>query len=492
MSVSAADEVAVDGGERTAPENGRSALRSISDLPGPPGLPLLGNAHQLARTSRLHLISERWARRYGPIVRVDIGRRRIVGICDPDAINAILRDRPDRFRRWAEQATVFEEMGLCGVFTAEGEEWKRQRRLVVTALNSNHLHRYFHVVRTCTERLHRRLREAALTGRVLEIERELTSYAVDVTSALAFGHDLNTLERGENELQSHIQRAFGMISRRVAAPVPYWRWIKLPADRALDRSMAELHRTVGGFITQARERIAARPQLLEEPENFLEGMLAAQQTDGTFTDKEIIGNTLGLLFAGEDTTAHTLAWTIWLLGSRPDVQARLAAEASAVLGEEAVPCEHEAIGQLRYTEAVLRESLRIKTVVTMLTIESLVDATICDTHIPAGTRLILLVRLAAKGERADNFDPERQLQEDNGDPKSLSFGAGPRFCPGRNLALLEAKSALAMIARNFEIELDDSCGPVSEHLNFTMIPKGLRVRLRERVSDRSIPAGATR
>jgi cytochrome P450 len=264
-----------------------SATRSIAELPGPRGLPLLGNALQLARASRIHLTSERWARRYGPIARVEVGRRRIIGISDSDAINAILRDRPEGFRRWAEQEAVFDEMGLSGVFSAEGEQWKRQRRLVVTALNSNHLHRYFHVVRTSTERLYRRLAEAAHAGRVLDIQRELTSYSVDITSALAFGHDLNTLERGESELQGHIQRVFGMLARRIAAPVPYWRWVRLPADRALDRSLAELHKAVGEFIAQARERIAARPELRQAPENFLEGMIAAQQTDGTFTDKEI-------------------------------------------------------------------------------------------------------------------------------------------------------------------------------------------------------------
>lgn len=141
----------------------------------------------------MHLTSEGWARRYGPIARVKVGRRRIIGISDRDAINEILRDRPEGFRRWAEQEAVFDEMGLSGVFSAEGEQWKRQRRLVVTALNSNHLHRYFHVVGTSTERLYRLLAEAARAGRVLDIQQELTSYSVDITSALAFGHDLNTL-----------------------------------------------------------------------------------------------------------------------------------------------------------------------------------------------------------------------------------------------------------------------------------------------------------
>ena len=457
--------------------------RSIADLPSPPGLPLIGNAHQLARASRVHLVSERWARRYGPIIRVDVARRRIIGISDIDAINEILRERPDGFRRWREQKAIVDELGMGGVFAAEGEEWKRQRRLVITALNTNHLHRYYEVIRTSTERLHRRLTEAAQAGRILDIKQELTSYSLDITSALAFGQDLNTLERGDVELQGHIQRTFGMIARRLAAPFPYWRWIKLPADRALDRSLIQLHNAVTQFIEQARRRIAAQPELREQPENFLQSMIAAQETDGTFTDQEIHRNTLDLLFAGEDTTAHTLGWTIWLLAQRPDVQERLTEEAIQTLGEEPYPQDYEVVAQLPYTEAVLRESLRVKSVGPLLAVEPLTDTTICDTHIPAGTRLILLLRYAALGDRTtSDFEPERSLQENPDDPKLLSFGAGPRFCPGRNLAFLEAKTALAMIARNFHLELDDTAGPVRERYNFAMIPDGLRVRLRERTT----------
>src|ERR1700739_745878 len=70
------------------------------------------------------------------------------------------------------------------------------------------------------------------------------------------------------------------------------------------------------------------------------------------------------------------------------------------------------------------------------------------------------------------------------------FGAGPRFCPGRNLAFLESKAAMAMIARNFHIELDESAGPVREVFQFTMAPAGLRVRLRERApGGPAVPAG---
>jgi cytochrome P450 len=154
------------------------------------------------------------------------------------------------------------------------------------------------------------------------------------------------------------------------------------------------------------------------------------------------------------------------------------------LGGGELPADHTTIEQLDYCEAVIRESMRLKTVGPLLTLEPLVDTTICDTHIPSRTRLLLLLRQAGlhEGEHANEFRPERWFDqaEDESAPKSLAFGAGPRFCPGRNLAFLESKAAIAMIARNFTIELDQSQGAVEEAFHFAMVPKGLRVRLRER------------
>jgi cytochrome P450 len=468
--------------------------RSISDLPGPKRVPLLGNVHQV-RPGTMHLTAERWAAEYGPIYRLDLGRRTIVVVSDADVLNELLRERPDGYRRWSEIESITEELwGEPGVFAAEGDDWRRARRLAVTALNSNHLQRYFEIVSACSERLLRRLEPAASDGRPIEIGEALSSFTVDVTSWLAFGHDLNTLERGDGVLQGHLHRLFHMTNRRLFAPMPYWRVVKLPADRALDRSMEYLRPAVQGFIDEAKARIAERPELRDSPENFLEGIIAAQENEGRFSDAEITANVITLLLAGEDTTSHTMAWTIWALATMPEIQARWAEEAREVLGEQRFPSEYETIDELSYGEGVIRESMRLKSVAPISGLEPLAETEVAGVRLPAGTRILLLHRLAGIDavERAREFRPERWLDE--GDLEApdqrafLAFGAGPRFCPGRNLAFLEAKTALATIARNFEVELDPTAAPVSELLGFTMSPKGLRVRLRERVP--ATPAAA--
>src|SRR6476661_8954124 len=154
-------------------------MTAIAELPGPRGLPGLGNAHQI-RPDRLHVIIEQWGRRYGPVFRFSMGSRAVVGFTAPDAISAMLRERPDGYRRWREVESVANEIGIIGPFTSEGADWRRQRRLAVTALNTNHLRRYFEVIRVATERLHGRLERQAEAA----IIDDFMAYSVDVTTAL--------------------------------------------------------------------------------------------------------------------------------------------------------------------------------------------------------------------------------------------------------------------------------------------------------------------
>jgi cytochrome P450 len=108
-----------------------------------------------------------------------------VFIADLEVVNEVLRDRPQGFRRWKEFEAVLDELGFGGVFSPEGDVWKGQLRLVVTALNSNKLKRYFHILRTANERLCRKLAKRARGEEALDIDAELMHYTVDVSEAMA-------------------------------------------------------------------------------------------------------------------------------------------------------------------------------------------------------------------------------------------------------------------------------------------------------------------
>ncbi len=100
--------------------------RTLDDLPGPRGLPLLGNIHQLDLT-KLHLILERWTAQYGPVYLFKMGAARVVAVSDPKWCDQVLRARPETFTRHSRTATVSSEMGIDGAFSAEGDAWRPQR-----------------------------------------------------------------------------------------------------------------------------------------------------------------------------------------------------------------------------------------------------------------------------------------------------------------------------------------------------------------------------
>ena len=110
----------------------------LDALPGPRGWPLLGNIPQIDFTE-FHLRLEQWSERYGRMYRFHLGRRLFVVVSEAETLNDILKARPDSFRRRRPLDRVFGEMGVGGLFSAEGDDWRRQRKLVAMALNSAHL-----------------------------------------------------------------------------------------------------------------------------------------------------------------------------------------------------------------------------------------------------------------------------------------------------------------------------------------------------------------
>jgi cytochrome P450/nitrite reductase/ring-hydroxylating ferredoxin subunit len=474
----------------SAQEAGRPvALRSLADLSGPRGWPIVGNAFQID-VPRIHQILEEWAKKYGPIYKVSLMGQAAVVVTDVAIIESVLRARPKAFRRTGPVEQVFAEMGTAGVFSAEGSAWRAQRRLSMQALSNRHLRSFFPTLRRVAERLRARWEKSASDPAGLDIDADLMRFTVDVTTSLVFSTDMNTLSEGDDVLQQHLSLVFPAFARRLLGAIPYWRYFRLPRDRALDRALAEIRQVQEALVADTRARLAARPEADSEPRDFIEAMLLARDDEGKpFSDEVVYGNMMTMLLAGEDTTAHSLAWIVHQLCERPDVVARMRAEVDAALGAELTPADFEGAQDLPWLDAVANEGMRLKPVAPFLGFEANEDVVIGDVHVPQGTWVDLLTRVPALDPdnfaeplefRPERWLPERPAGQAHVPSASMPFGSGPRICPGRTLALLEMRVVLATLVRNFDIERVGSADDVHEHFAFTVAPRGLRVRLHPR------------
>jgi cytochrome P450 len=505
--------------------------RAFDDLPGPPGLPLLGNLHQV-RPHRFHQQLEAWHRTYGDAFRLRLGGRRFLAVADPTAIAAALRDRPFGLVRTDRLVANAEEMGFDGIISVSGQAWQRQRPMVMAAFAPGQIRNYFPTLVRVTHRLAARWQRAAAQRHDIPLSSDLMRYTVDVIAGLSFGADINTLEQEDIGLQRHLNAVAPALTRRLAAPFPYWHWLRLPADRQLDRDLAAVHAAVRGFIAEARARLQAEPARRAAPANLIEAMLVARDDPASgLSDRDVAGNALTLLLGGQDTSAQTLSWLIYLLSRHPAALARATAEARAVCGAGRVPERFEQTEGLDYIEACCHEAMRLKPAGPLNVAKASQDTVVAGVRVPAGCGLIFSIRPGATDARhfpePQIFDPTRWLSAAAGGASgidaasgradgvdaassradgvdaassradgvdaassrgsaakrfSMPFGAGPRMCPGRYLALLEIKMVMAMLLSGFDIEAvtTPGGGEAAEHLAMSMSPVGLKMRLRER------------
>ena len=471
------------------------ATRRLDELPGPPALPIIGNAAGI-RPTELHRTLEGWAREYGPLYRFRLGREPVLVVADHRLIAELLRDRPEGLARSRAVRTAVDEAGVGGVFSAEGERWRRQRRLVMRAMTPEAVRHFFPTMQRMTDRLMRRWQRAVDAGRPIPVARDLKAWAMDMTLALSMGQDIDALDHDDDPLQRDVESMFRTIGRRMAMPIRYWKWFKLPVDREAERTMARIGQRVAGVVAQTRARLDAEPSLRQRPSNLMEALVAARDEPGSeFTDEDVIGNAITLVFAGEDTAANTLAWLLHLLATNPDAAVRARREVDAIVGPHPLPGAFDALDRLEYVEAAALESMRLKPVAPLAGFEVLRDRTIGDVAVPKGTRVFGVLRCAALDDAhfpdAARFDPGRWLRDsdsthaaqdalDAPSRKVFPFGAGPRLCPGRYLAIAEIRMAASMVLRNFDLAFDDDPASIREVFALTMGPDRLPIRLSRR------------
>lgn len=459
----------------------------FKDLPGPKGIPFFGSAFDMDLPN-MHNQFQGMAEEYGDVFKIKLGPVKMAIVSNPKIIQHILRERPNGFIRMKKLDTILRGEGVHGVFNAEGEDWKMHRRMVAKGLDVKHQKAFFDKMLISVDRLYTKWKKAADTGEEIDISKDFLRFTVDITTTLAFGFEMNTIEEKGGVVQDHMEKIFPMIFKRINDPIQWHKIIRTKKDKEFDNAVEKVNKMIDQWIINGRKRLEDNPELKENPSNFLEAILLEAEHEPNFGDEQVKGNLMTVLMAGEDTTAHTLSWTIYLLSKFTEYQTKLQAEIDELLGDQKSINEFDLTNDFKFVEAIAYETMRLKPVAPILLFEPLYDVEIEGYFFKKGTRILMPTRQAAVQDEnftdAKSFYPERWMKETKCPMHNMDayvpFGGGPRFCPGKNLAVLEMKLVLSMLFKNFDVEMVTPHEEITEIIAFTMMASDFKVRLKNR------------
>ncbi len=467
-------------------ETTNESIINLSDLKTPKGSFLLGNLKDFKKKNK-HRILEKWAKDFGNLYTIKLGPLKVLVSADLEVNNAVLKQRPENFRRLSKIDEVFVEMGFHTVFNAEGEHWKKQRKPVTEALNVKKVKGYYPIIQEKTQNLLSKINTYTTSNQSIEILNDFIAFTIDVTTEIAFGYKLNTINNKKDSFQNHLELIFPMINDRITAPFPIWRFFPSKKDKQLKTSLKSIEKIVYDFIKDAKNRLKNNQELRDNPSNFLEALLIeGEKEDTVFDEKTLYGNVIAMLLAGEDTTSNTLAWTLFYLGQHPEIVQKIREEANNTYNTS-TPENYDQITSLKYTNAVIQEAIRLKPTTPILFFQANKNLTIKNLFIPEDTSIILQNSFTSMQEEnftnPENFSPSRWIKSEcpyqNHTPKAVkAFGGGSRLCPGMHLSLIEMATAISSICKQFDISLEGKPTDIQENFAFTVHPENLKVKFK--------------
>lgn len=381
--------------------------------------------------------------------------RKLMIVSRPKAVHHILLRNAENYVRPDAAHRVLSPPIRDGLFLAEGEEWRRQRKLLTPAFAVRAVpHLSTHVAQHARPLLARLHAGPLDSVPLFEILRDLT---IAIAARAFFGIDLAPWAEQVRALTSGYTER---LSRGDMLDFLFPLWLPTPRDFARRRFRRHWLALMGSIVDERRK--------LADPDSLFAQLDASETPRGIFVQQVAT-----LLITGSETTGSALFWSIYLCATRPEVQARIAEEARAAAIDDANPAA--ALDRLPYTRAVLNEAMRLYPPALSIVRQALADDEADGVPIARGaivqTAPWILHRHRRLWQRPDEFDPGRFLP---GAPEPerftyIPFGVGPRQCIGMQFALAEGTLMLAMLMEQFRIE-PTTARPVTPVAQITLQP----------------------
>jgi cytochrome P450 len=385
------------------------------------------------------------------VIRLRFGPTRVLLFTSPQAVEDILVNEADAFRKAPVVRRLARRVIGDSIFTSEGEAWRRQRELLQVPFSRSRIEAHTAVIGGEVE---------ALVGRWIEQRRvpvlaETMRLSQRIAGRVLFGVKMSDedVERVAAALEVTAADFQDGVDHPMRLALPEW----LPSRRrgTLRRAVAILDDVVGRMVETRRADRADGSDVLGE-------VLRVQPTTPWLSDRLLRDNLVTLLVESREDPALLLTWSLALLAhDRSGVADRVAAEAHEVCGDAVPTAAH--LRRLPLTVGVLHEALRLYPLVYGTGREAIRDCNVDATPVKRGTVVLIgqdaMNRDPMRYPDADAFRPDRWLERP---PEVLPAGAftpfniGPRRCLGEALAWTVGIIGLATLARDLHFEATES------------------------------------
>jgi len=385
------------------------------------------------------------ASRHGDLVRLQVPGVTVFLVSHPELVQEVLVTKNRHFVKSLDTRYLRHALG-DGLVTSEGETWLRQRRLMQPAFHKARIAAYTRVMGERTEAMLATWRD----GQQLDLHAAMAELTLDIVARTLFGAEV-----GEDtpRVGAAIAQLMEGFAAYLGSPVHLPVWVPTPSHLKRREAVADLDRIVYRLI-EARRRA-------DEPRDDLLQVLldARDEGDGRgMTDTQLRDEVITLFSAGHETTAVALTWTMVLLARHPEVEAGLAEEVRAVLGDR--PPTVDDLEALAPVTRTVKEGMRLYPPVWAIGREAKEDVEIGGHRIPRGAQVVMSQWIVHRDRRFHphplRFDPDRFLPEGEAAMHRFAyfpFGGGQRLCIGERFALVEATLILASILQRFRVGL---------------------------------------
>lgn len=366
--------------------------------------------------------------------------------------------RPEHIQQWLSKTDgkryvkgpyfdALAEVGGRGVVTTDGDEWLRRRRSLTPAFTPRNITALTPLATRSLEKSMTVLDAVAVTGRPIDLSQHLHTLTLRVFLDTMLA---SSLSGSAAEVVALLEGQQRWLTGEV---LTYWapKWFPTPGERRGRPASMELRRRINQVVAERRAHPIDTPDLLSR-------LIAIrdEETGESLSNSELCNEMVQLLVGAYDTTALALSWTIALLASNPEAQARQRAEADAYTGDYQSLAD---LDQMSYAKAAFLEAQRIQGS-PLVGFQATREDQIGGYRIPANGQVAWSGYLLGRSPRVwtdpDRFEPDRFLGDRAKTMHSyqhIPFGAGPHMCLGYRLAHLVGQFTLTMIAQRYEVSL---------------------------------------